>query len=100
MPLTATPLRLSTVDSQFEAAFQARLHWAQDTDAEIKTSVAAILRDVQQRGDAAVLEYTARWDHVQAQTVAEQHSGQAARGPGGRGKAGAKLPRSAEESLW
>jgi histidinol dehydrogenase len=71
MPLTATPLRLSTVDSQFEAAFQARLHWAQDTDAEIETSVAAILRDVQQRGDAAVLEYTARWDHVQAQTVAE-----------------------------
>ena len=59
MPLTATPLRLSTVDSHFEAAFQARLHWAQDTDAAIETSVAAILRDVQQRGDAAVLEYTA-----------------------------------------
>ena len=68
MPLTATPLRLSTVDSHFEAVFQARLHWADDTDAAIETSVAAILRDVQQRGDAAVLEYTARWDHVQAQT--------------------------------
>jgi histidinol dehydrogenase len=65
MPLTATPLRLSTVDSHFEAVFQARLHWADDTDAAIETSVAAILRDVQQRGDAAVLEYTARWDHVQ-----------------------------------
>ena len=71
MTLTATPLRLSTVDSQFEAAFQARLHWAADTDAAIESSVAAILRDVRQRGDAAVLEYTARWDHVQAQTVAE-----------------------------
>ena len=71
MTLTATPLRLSTADSQFEAAFQARLHWAADTDAAIETSVAAILRDVQQRGDAAVLEYTARWDHVQAATVAE-----------------------------
>jgi histidinol dehydrogenase len=71
MTLTATPLRLSTADSQFEAAFKARLHWAEDTDAAIETSVAAILRDVQQRGDAAVLEYTARWDHVQAQTVAE-----------------------------
>ncbi len=69
--ITATPLRLSTADSQFEAAFQARLHWADDTDAAIETSVAAILRDVQQRGDAAVLEYTARWDHVQAQTLAE-----------------------------
>ncbi|MES2583997.1 MAG: histidinol dehydrogenase [Pseudomonadota bacterium] len=71
MTLTATPLRLSTADSQFEAAFKARLHWAEDTDAAIETSVAAILRDVQQRGDAAVLEYTARWDHVQAKTLAE-----------------------------
>jgi histidinol dehydrogenase len=71
MTLTATPLRLSTADSQFEAAFQARLHWADDTDVAIETSVAAILRDVQLRGDAAVLEYTARWDHVQAQTLAE-----------------------------
>ena len=71
MTLTAKPLRLATVDSRFEADFKARLHWAADTDAAIETSVAAILRDVQQRGDAAVLEYTARWDHVQAQTVAE-----------------------------
>ena len=71
MTLSATPLRLSTADSQFEAAFQARLHWAADTDAAIESSVATILRDVQQRGDAAVLEYTARWDHVQARTVAE-----------------------------
>ena len=71
MTLTATPLRLSTADSQFEAALNARLHWADDTDAAIETSVAAILRDVQQRGDVAVLEYTARWDHVQAKTLAE-----------------------------
>ena len=71
MTLTATPLRLSTLDSQFEAAFKARLHWAADTDAAIESSVAAILRDVQQRGDAAVLEYTARWDHVHAKTLAE-----------------------------
>ena len=71
MTLTATPLRLSTLDSQFEAAFKARLHWAVDTDAAIESSVAAILRDVQQRGDAAVLEYTARWDHVHAKTLAE-----------------------------
>jgi histidinol dehydrogenase len=71
MTLTAKPLRLSTADSQFEVDFKARLHWSADTDAAIEGSVAAILRDVQQRGDAAVLEYTARWDHVQAQTVSE-----------------------------
>ena len=71
MTLTASPIRLSTADSQFEADFKARLHWAADTDAAIESSVAAILRDVQHRGDAAVLEYTARWDQVHAQSVAE-----------------------------
>jgi histidinol dehydrogenase len=69
MTFTAAPLRLSTADRQFEAAFQARLHWAEDTDAAIESSVAEILRDVQQRGDAAVLEYTARWDRVEAANV-------------------------------
>ncbi len=71
MTVTAKPLRLSTSDPQFEADFKARLHWAADTDAAIEASVASILRDVQQRGDAAVLEYTARWDHVQAQSLHE-----------------------------
>ena len=71
MTFTAAPLRLSTADSQFDADFKARLHWAADTDAAIETSVAAILQDVQRRGDAAVLEYTARWDHVNACTMQE-----------------------------
>ncbi len=71
MTLTAAPLRLSTANSQFEADFKARLHWAADTDAAIEASVAAILHDVQQRGDAAVLEYTARWDQVNAHTMQE-----------------------------
>jgi len=38
------------------------LHWSADTDAAIEQRVADILADVQQRGDAAVLEYTARFD--------------------------------------
>jgi len=71
MNLTATPARLSTTSSTFDAEFKARLHWSAETDAGIEQRVADILLDVQQRGDAAVLEYTARWDHVQAQTVAE-----------------------------
>ncbi len=39
-----------------------RLHWSADTDAAIEQRVADILADVRQRGDAAVLEYTARFD--------------------------------------
>ena len=46
----------------FEADFKARLHWSAETDAAIEQRVADILADVQRRGDAAVLEYTARFD--------------------------------------
>jgi histidinol dehydrogenase len=71
MSFKAEPLRLSTTQGDFEQRFQQRLHWAADTDAAIELRVADILADVQQRGDAAVLEYTARFDGVQAQNVAE-----------------------------
>jgi histidinol dehydrogenase len=66
MGLQAKPLQLTTQDAGFEAAFAARLHWSADTDAAIEQRVADILADVQQRGDAAVLEYTQRFDGVQA----------------------------------
>ncbi len=69
MTLTATPARLSTQDADFEARFQARLHWSADTDAAIELRVADILADVQQRGDAAVLDYTARFDGLSAGAV-------------------------------
>ncbi|MDI9329830.1 MAG: histidinol dehydrogenase [Alphaproteobacteria bacterium] len=60
----AQPLRLSTADDGFEAAFQTRLHWSADTDAAIEQRVAEILADVRTRGDAAVLEYTQRFDNL------------------------------------
>ena len=66
MGLQAKPLQLNTADAGFEAAFQARLHWSADTDAAIEQRVADILSDVQQRGDAAVLDYTQRFDGLQA----------------------------------
>ncbi len=70
MKLIAAPARLSTVMATFEADFKARLHWSADADAAIEQRVADILADVQQRGDAAVLEYTARFDGLQAASVA------------------------------
>ena len=73
----AKPLRLSTASSTFEADFRARLHWSAQTDAAIEQGVADILADVQQRGDAAVLEYTARWDQVQANSMHELELNQA-----------------------
>ena len=71
MSPTAAPLRLSTTDPAFEAAFKARLHWSADTDAEIEQRVADILSDVQARGDAAVLAYTQRFDGLAAASMAE-----------------------------
>ncbi|MBA4112082.1 MAG: histidinol dehydrogenase [Verminephrobacter sp.] len=70
MKFVAAPARLSTVSSTFEADFAARLHWSADTDAAIEQRVADILADVQKRGDAAVLEYTARFDALEAPTLA------------------------------
>jgi histidinol dehydrogenase len=61
--------RLSTADADFEARF-AELRWSAESDASIDATVAAIIADVRRRGDAAVLEYTARFDGVHAGSVA------------------------------
>ena len=68
--MKATPARLRTESADFETAFQARLHWSADQDAAIEQRVADILADVQARGDAAVLEYTERFDGLAAPSVA------------------------------
>jgi histidinol dehydrogenase len=70
MNLVAKPLHLSTASATFEPDFQARLHWSAQADAAIEQRVAEILADVQQRGDVAVLEYTRRFDALDAPSVA------------------------------
>ena len=69
MTPTAAPARLSTAAAAFEADFRARLHWSAETDAEVEHVVAQILDDVRQRGDAAVLEYSNRFDGMNATSV-------------------------------
>jgi histidinol dehydrogenase len=71
MTLVATPAYISTASATFEAEFKARLHWSAEADAAIEQRVADILLDVQQRGDAAVLEYTARFDGLTATSLSE-----------------------------
>jgi histidinol dehydrogenase len=68
---------LSTADADFEAAFQRVLHWSDETDQSIEQVAAAILADVRTRGDAAVLEYTQRFDGIEAASVAALEIGQA-----------------------
>lgn len=69
--MRAQPLLLSTTQPDFQAVLEARLHWSQDTDSAIEQRVADILADVRLRGDAAVLEYTRRFDALSAAGVAE-----------------------------
>ena len=61
--------QLSTADAGFEADFQRLLHWSAETDAAIEGRVAQIITDVRERGDAAVLELTARFDGLQAASM-------------------------------
>ena len=70
MNLVATPAYLSSASATFEADFKARLHWSAETDVGIEDVVTNILRDVQTRGDAAVLDYTNRFDGLNAKSVA------------------------------
>ena len=60
---------LDTRDAAFEAEFARLLHWSAETDAAIERSVVAILADVRARGDAAVLEYTRRFDALDAPSM-------------------------------
>lgn len=54
--------KLSTSIDSFEQQFAQLLHWDMHTDSELDQRVAAILSDVRQRGDEAVLELTNKLD--------------------------------------
>ncbi|WP_424933492.1 histidinol dehydrogenase [Amaricoccus macauensis] len=56
---------LDTTDGDFEARFTALLGQKREADADVDASVAQILADVEARGDAALLEMTARWDRLE-----------------------------------
>jgi histidinol dehydrogenase len=52
------------------------LHWSAETDGAIEERVAAIVADVRQRGDEAVLDCTRRFDGLDATSVASLEIGQ------------------------
>ena len=69
--------RLSTTDSTFDADLKALLAFETAQDDSIDVVVANILKDVKNRGDAAVLEYTNRFDKTNASSLAELEISQA-----------------------
>ncbi|WP_395140590.1 histidinol dehydrogenase [Schlegelella aquatica] len=63
--------QLATTAPDFDREFQRVLHWAAETDHAIEQRVAEILADVRARGDAAVLDYTRRFDGLEASSLAQ-----------------------------
>ena len=63
--------RFSSRDADFAARLDALLAFESAQDEAIERTVTAILADVRSRGDAAVLEYTTRFDRVSATSLAE-----------------------------
>jgi histidinol dehydrogenase len=63
-PDAAGPLRLDARAADFETAFAAFLAKDRDSGADVDGVVRAIIADVRHRGDAAVIEYTERFDRL------------------------------------
>jgi histidinol dehydrogenase len=63
--------RLSTRDADFDTKLVRLLAFENTQDERIEDAVAAILREVKARGDDAVLEYTRKFDELEAGTLAQ-----------------------------
>ena len=62
-------LRLDSRDGTFEQDFRALLAMKREVSADVDATVRAIIADVRTRGDAAVAEYTLRFDKVDLGTA-------------------------------
>ncbi len=66
------PVFLNTKDADFNAAFTSFLTNKRETTVEVDDTVVAIIDDVRKRGDAAVIDLTAKFDgfHLSTETLA------------------------------
>ena len=64
------PRRLSSAQADFDAVLSALTRYEAAQDAAVESAVRDIVDDVRTRGDAAVLEYTNRFDRMAASSVA------------------------------
>ena len=66
---------LDSSSAGFRQRLDALLAWEPTQDEAVERTVAGILREVRARGDEAVLEYTNRFDRMQAHAMAELELG-------------------------
>jgi len=86
--------KLSTAEPGFEQELARLLAFEGAQDPRVEAAVADILDDVRRRGDAAVLEYTRRFDRVEARDMADL-----ALGADELERALARLPRARRDAL-
>ena len=63
--------RLHSADADFWPRLEQLLAWESVSDAAVAKTVEGILADVRQRGDAAVIDYTNRFDRLQVSGMGE-----------------------------
>jgi histidinol dehydrogenase len=69
--MSQTIRRLSSREPEFLSTLDALLAFDNSTDEAIERTVAEVLVNVRTVGDAAVLDYTRRFDHLDVKTMAE-----------------------------
>src|SRR5687768_10322843 len=62
--------RLSSTEPDFDRTLDGLIAFDSAVDLEVQTQAARIVAEVRERGDAALLEYTQRFDRHRAQSVA------------------------------
>ncbi len=68
--------RLDASQGDFDSALAKLLAWDDSVDHQVNESVRHILHEVKTRGDAAVLEFTEKFDRLKVGSVAELEMGQ------------------------
>lgn len=63
--------RLDASTSNFSAELEALTQWSEELEADVEAAVKAVISDVRARGDAAVIEFTNRWDKRQVEVFSE-----------------------------
>ncbi len=64
------PLELSTADEDFSGRFKIFLDAKREADADVAEAVGGILADVRRRGNAALIDYTRKFDRLDLATEA------------------------------
>jgi histidinol dehydrogenase len=63
--------QLSTADSDFDQQLEALLAWESVSDGQVNQTVNDIIADIRARGDAALVEYTGRFDRWTPESAAD-----------------------------